>query len=394
MAQHTVVTMPGDGIGKIVLPQALRVLEAVDFDAEFVPADIGWECWTRDGNALPERTVELLQRHKLGLLGAITSKPPGLAETELAPHLQGRGLAYASAIVRLRQRLKLDLCLRPCRSFPGNPLNYVRCNREGRLEEPAIDAVIFRQNTEGLYAGLEWTHPPEALHSALASHPAFSFFSEVPPGDIALTVRLFTRAACRRIVRAAFAYAEQFGYGSVTVCDKQNVLRETSEMLEAAAREAQTEFPTIEHRSTNIDTQMMWLSRNPEDYGVIVAGNMFGDIVSDAYAGLVGGLGFAASGNIGDDFAVFEPTHGSAPKHMRKPPALINPIAAVLSGCMLLDHVGEREKAERVREAIAVVVRRSECRTYDMLRLRPGEDPIAAGAATTLQMTEAILQQL
>ncbi|MFQ5702166.1 MAG: isocitrate/isopropylmalate family dehydrogenase, partial [Acidobacteriota bacterium] len=173
MARFQVVTMPGDGIGRVVLPEALRVLEAVGFDAEYITADIGWEFWVKQGNALPERTVELLARHELGLFGAITSKPKAQAARELSPDLQGRGLSYFSPIVGMRQRFGLDICIRPCRSFPGNPLNFVRRAPDGGLDEPVVDTVIFRQNTEGLYAGVEWTDPPAQVRQALGTHPKF-----------------------------------------------------------------------------------------------------------------------------------------------------------------------------------------------------------------------------
>ena len=282
MAKFTVVTMPGDGIGKVVLEESLRVLEAVGFDADYVHADIGWEFWIREGNALPERTVELLAQHKLGLFGAITSKPKDQAAAELAPERRDQGHVYFSPIVGMRQRFNLDVCIRPCRSFPGNPLNFIRRTADGGFEEPVIDAVIFRQNTEGLYAGLEWTDPPAQVRAALATHPKFKSFAEAPNEDLAISTRVFTRNACRRIVRAAFEYAKQHGYRSVTVCEKPNVLRETSGMMEEVARETQKSFPDIEHWSTNIDAQMMWLTKNPEDYGVVAAGNLFGDIISDA----------------------------------------------------------------------------------------------------------------
>jgi isocitrate dehydrogenase (NAD+) len=394
MAKYTVVAMPGDGIGETVLPEAIRVLDAVGFDAEYVHADIGWEFWVREGNALPDRTIELLEKHKLGLFGAITSKPKNEAELELKPELRGQGHVYYSPIVGLRQRFDLDFCVRPCRSFPGNPLNFVRRAGDGGVDEPAVDAVIFRQGTEGLYAGVEWTNPPKIVRDALNTHPKFKRFADTPGHDLAISTRIFTRRACNRIVRAAFKYAVAHGYKSVTVCEKPNVLRETSGMMEEEARKVHQDFPDIQLWSTNIDAQMMWLTKNPEDYGVIVAGNMFGDIVSDAYAGLVGGLGFACSANIGDEVAVFEPTHGSAPKYAELDPPIVNPIAMILSAAMMLDHVGETGKAKRVRDAVAEVVRAGRVRTYDMMRLIGGPRAIEQGAATTIQMTNAILAAL
>ena len=391
---HTVVTMPGDGIGKVVLPESVRVLDAVGFDAEYIHADIGWDLWIREATPLPQRTIDLLREHKLGLFGAITSKPKKETEAELSPELRGKGHVYFSPIVAMRQLFNLDVCIRPCRSFPGNPLNFIRQTAGGGFEEPPVDAVIFRQNTEGLYCGIEWTDPPAAVRAALALHPKYKPFAGVPGPDLAMSVRLFSRTACRRILEAAFAYASKHGYKSVTVCEKPNVLRETSGMMEETAREVQKQYPDIWIRSTNIDAQMMWLTKNPEDYGVLVAGNLFGDIVSDAFAGLVGGLGFACSGNIGDEVAVFEPTHGSAPKYEHLDPPIVNPIAMILSAAMLLDHLGEMEKAKRIRDAVATMVREGRVRPYDMMRIPGGADVVSKGAATTAQVTDAIIEKL
>jgi isocitrate dehydrogenase (NAD+) len=194
MGKHTVVVMPGDGIGKIVLPEALRVLDAVGFEADYVPADVGWEFWVSEGNALPERTVELLDRHKLGLFGAITSKPKPQAAAELSSELQDKGYVYFSPIVAMRQRFGLDICIRPCRSFPGNPLNFIRRSADGGFVEPRIDAVIFRQNTEGMYAGVEWTHPPEQVLEAFRQHPKFQAFAGTPAEDSHRRLRVCPQA--------------------------------------------------------------------------------------------------------------------------------------------------------------------------------------------------------
>jgi isocitrate dehydrogenase (NAD+) len=394
MTRPTIVSMPGDGIGKTVLPEAVRVLHAAGFEAEYVHADIGWDCWIHEGNPLPDRTVDLLRRHKLGLFGAITSKPKKEAAAELHPDLRDEGLTYFSPIVAMRQLFNLDVCIRPCRSFAGNPLNFVRQMAGGGFEEPPVDAVIFRQNTEGLYCGIEWTDPPEAVRRALALHSRYPKFADTPSEDLAVSMRLFTRAGCRRILRAAFEYAQAFGYRSVTVCEKPNVLRETSGMMEAEARAIHESFPGIELWSTNIDAQMMWLTKNPEDYGVLVAGNMFGDIVSDAFAGLVGGLGFACSANIGDDIAVFEPTHGSAPKYEALDPSIVNPIAMILSAAMLLDHIGDTARATSIRDAVGRVVRDGVVRSYDMMRIPGGPDALGRGAAATTEITDAVINHL
>ncbi len=394
MSKHTVVTMPGDGIGNQVLPESLRVLKAVGFDADYVHADIGWDCWCNNGNALPERTIELLVKHKLGLFGAITSKPNKAAQAELKPELQGKGYVYYSPIVTMRQKFNLDICMRPCVGFIGNPLNYIRKRTDGGFDEPKIDSTIFRQGTEGMYAGIEWTNPPENVRSALASHPKFKAFANVAGPDLAASVRIITRPAARRIVTASFEYAKKKKFKGVTICEKPNVVRETSGMMEETAKEVQKDYPGIALWSTNIDAQLMWLNKNPEDYNVIVASNLFGDILSDAFAGLVGGLGFAASGNIGDTVAVFEPTHGSAPKYAELNPPIVNPIAMILSAAMMVEHVGENDKAERIRNAVAAVVKEGKVRTYDMMRIPGGAKSISQGAASTVQMTDAILAKL
>jgi isocitrate dehydrogenase (NAD+) len=393
MAKRTIVRMPGDGIGKVVLPEALRVLEVVGFEADYVDADVGWEFWIKEGNALPQRTIDLIAEHRLALFGAITSKPKDKAAAELSPALQSKGYVYYSPIVGLRQHFNLDLCIRPCRSFKGNPLNFIRRSGDGFVE-PTVDVVIFRQNTEGLYCGVEWTNPPAVVRQALETHPKMAAFKQVPSEDLAISTRVFSRAACHRICKAAFEYAKKFGYKSVTVCEKPNVIRETSGMMRAEAKAVAKDYPGIALWETNIDAQMMWLTKNPEDYGVIISGNMFGDIVSDGFAGLVGGLGFACSANIGEDVAVFEPTHGSAPKYEKLDPPIVNPIAMFLSACMMLDHVGETKKATRIRDAIGAVIAEGRVRTYDMMRLTGRQEVLNQGAASTTQMTDAVIANL
>jgi len=242
----------------------------------------------------------------------------------------------------------------------------------------------------------EWNGPtrPEQVRAALATHPKFEPFAETPGPDLAVSVRIITRSAARKICRAAFEWARKYGYTSVTICEKPNVLRETSGMMEEEAKSVAKEYAPIRLRSTNIDAQTMWLTKNPEDYEVVVASNLFGDVISDAFAGLTGGLGFAASGNIGDEVAVFEPTHGSAPKYAELDPPIVNPIAMFLSAVMLLEHVGETEKAGRIRSAIAAVVKEGKVRTYDMMRIPGGAKAISQGAASTFEMTDAVLAKL
>jgi len=391
---RTIVSLPGDGIGKTVLPEAIRVLEAAGFEAEYIHGDIGWEFWCKEGNALPQRTINLLEEHKIGLFGAITSKPKDAAAKELDSSLQNKGFVYFSPIVGLRQHFNLDVCIRPCQSFKGNPLNFIRRTADGGFEEPLVNAVIFRQNTEGLYAGVEWTNPPAQVRNALETHPKMIKFKDVSSEDMAISTRIVSREGCRRIITAGFEYAKKFGYSNVTVCEKPNVLRETSGMMFKEAKDIAKNYPDIQLWDTNIDAQMMWLTKNPETYGVLVAENMFGDIISDGFAGLVGGLGFACSANIGEEVAVFEPTHGSAPKYEELNPSIVNPIAMILSACMMLDHIGENEKAVKIRNAIAKVIEEGNVKTYDMMKIRGGADAINKGAATTQQVTDAVIAKL
>ncbi len=391
--KRNVVVMPGDGIGKTVLPESLRVLDAVGFEANYIPADIGWDFWCKEGNALPDRTIDLLAEHKLGLFGAITSKPKDKAEAELEPSLKGKGYTYYSPIVTMRQKFDLDICIRPCIAFEGNPLNFIRKEGAG-FAEPKVNAVVFRQNTEGLYGGVEWTNPPDVVRSALETHLRMKMFKHVPSSEMSISTRIITRPAAQRIIRAAFEHARKFNYPNVTICEKPNVLRETSGMMEAEAKKVAKEYPDVPLWSVNIDAQMMWLTKNPEDFGCVVSSNMFGDIISDAFAGLVGGLGFACSGNIGRECAVFEPTHGSAPKYQELNPSIVNPIAMIMTAVMMLEHVGETASAQKIRAAIAAVIKEGRVRTYDMLRIPGGPGVFSKGAATTQQMTDAILAKL
>jgi isocitrate dehydrogenase (NAD+) len=395
MSKRTIVSMPGDGIGKTVLPEAIRVLEAVGFQADYVHADIGWEFWCKEGNPLPQRTLDLIEEHKMVLFGAITSKPKTEAAKELDPALHDKGYVYYSPIVGLRQHFTLDICQRPCISFKGNPLNFIRKGPNDTIEEPEVNVVVFRQNTEGLYGGVEWTNPPDQVYDALMTHPKFSKnFGWSPREEVAVSTRIFTKKFSERICRSAFEYAKKFGYKRVTLCEKPNVIRETSGMMLAICRELEKEYEDIWFNYTNIDAQMMWLTKDPEKYGIIIAGNMFGDIVSDGFAGLIGGLGFACSANIGEEVAIFEPTHGSAPKYEELNPSIVNPIAMIMSACMMLDHIGEIEKAARIRKAIAKVVEEGKVRAYDMQKLRGCQEVLDKGAASTSDMTDAVIAAL
>ena len=372
MAKYRIALMPGDGIGKEVMQAAQIVLDKVALDAEYVPAEIGWELWCAEGEPLPQRTLDTLKTCDCSLFAAITSKPKEEAEAELVPELQGKGLTYRSPIVRLRQAFDLYTNLRPCKAFEGNPLNY----------RDDVDMVVFRENTQGLYAGVEFHPLPDEVRSALKAHnPRMGAFDGVPGEDIALSTRIFTREGCRRIVRAAFEYAAHHGYPTVTVVEKPNVIRETSGLMIREARKISAEYPGVDMWETNVDAMVMWMVKNPQDYGVMVASNMFGDIVSDLAAQLVGGLGFASSGNIGDDFAVFEPTHGSAPKYagMYK----VNPTAMLLAVKLMLDWLGEADTAQTLQQAIADVIAERKVRTYDL-----------GGDNSTLEMAQAVADRL
>ena len=396
--ERTIVAMPGDGIGKVVLDQTIRVLESAGFKANYVEGDIGWEFWCSEGNPLPQRTLDLIAEHKIGLFGAITSKPKDEAFDELDDSLKDKGLVYSSPIVGLRQHFGLDICLRPCRTFKGNPLNFIRRGPNDTVEEPEIDVAIFRQNTEGLYGGVEWSNPPENVYDALMSHPKFSKnFGDTPVEEISVSTRIFTKKYTERILRAAFEHAKKYDYKSVTVCEKPNVIRETSGMMYKMAQQIQkSEYPNIELWNTNIDAQMMWLTKNPENYGVIVAGNMFGDIVSDGFAGLIGGLGFATSAQYNPEtgIGVFEPTHGSAPKYADYNTSIVNPIAMIETSCMMLDFIDEQEIAKKIRNAVSEVIQDGNVQTYDMAKMPGREDVINNGAATTIEMADAIINKL
>ncbi|HHU48039.1 MAG TPA: isocitrate/isopropylmalate family dehydrogenase [Bacteroidales bacterium] len=397
MSKRTIVAMPGDGIGKIVLEECIRLLDAAGFEADYVNGDIGWDFWCKEGNPLPARTIELLEKHKIGLFGAITSKPKDKAEAELAPELRNKGLVYFSPIVTMRQRFKMDICMRPCKAFKGNPLNFIRRTADGGFEEPLVDTMVFRQNTEGLYGGVEWSNAPDIVWDAMMTHKNFEKnFSGHPRNEVFISTRILTKKYSERILRAAFDYAKERNLKGITVCEKPNVIRETSGMILKLAQDiAKKDYPEISVWDTNIDAQMMWLTKNPEDYNVVVSTNMFGDILSDGFAGLVGGLGFASSAQFGESgVAVFEPTHGSAPKYADYEIPIVNPIAMFLSACMMLDYIGEKELSQKIQNAIATVIKEGKVRTYDMMKLRGSQDVIHKGAASTKQMTDAVIAKL
>jgi isocitrate/isopropylmalate dehydrogenase len=372
MAKYNIAWLPGDGVGVDVMDAARVVLDKLQLDAQYTHGDIGWEFWCTEANALPDRTIDLIKKSDGTLFGAITSKPKEEAEAELAPALRGKGHIYASPIVRLRQEFNLRTNLRPCKAYPGNPLNY----------RDDIDIVVFRENTEDLYSGVEFFPFPDEVREVVKKHnKKMARFDKHPAGEVAVSLRINTKTGCRNIITDAFDFAKKTGRKTVTVVEKPNVIRETSGLMIRTAREVAKNYPGIELWETNIDAMCMWLIKNPNDYSVLVTSNMFGDIISDLCAQLVGGLGFACSGNIGDQTAVFEPTHGSAPKYagMYK----VNPVAMLLSVKMMLDWLGEVDKGTRLENAIAAVIKEGKVRTYDM-----------GGKNTTMEMAHAVAGKL
>ena len=370
--KHRIAWLPGDGIGVDVLEAAKIVLDKLALQAEYLHGDIGWEFWCKEGDALPQRTIDLLRGVDAAMFGAITSKPIKAAREELIPDLKGKGLVYRSPIVRLRQMFDLYICLRPCKAYKGNPLNY----------KDDIDLVIFRENTEDLYSGVEFTPVPRELVELLTelSQP-FAAFKDVPLDELAISNKVVTRKGSERIVRAAFEFAREHHRKKVTVIHKANVVRATEGMFLEVAREVHEDYPDIEMDDANVDAICMWLLKNPGNYDVLVATNMFGDIISDLSSQLVGGLGFGCSGNIGEKLGVFEPSHGSAPKYAGQ--YKVNPIATILSAKMMLEWLGENEKATELERAIAKVIQEGVVRTYDM-----------GGSNSTLEVAEAIAAKL
>ncbi len=372
MSKYKIAWLPGDGIGQDVMDATKIVLDAVKLDADYIHGDIGWEFWCKEGDAFPQRTVDLLKSVDAAMFGAITSKPVKAAEEELVPELKGKGLTYRSPIVRMRQLFDLYTCLRPCKAYGGNPLNF----KEG------IDIVVFRENTEDLYAGVEFNPVPQELADVLAkiSKP-FTPFKDLPLTHYAISCKVNTHKGSERIVRAAFEFARKHKRKKVTVVHKANVVRATDGLFFEAAKKVAKDFPEILMDDANVDAICMWLLKNPYSYDVLVAPNLYGDIISDLAAQMVGGLGFGCSGNIGRNLAVFEPSHGSAPKYAGQ--YKVNPIATILAAKMMLDWLGETEKADRIEKATASVIKEGKVRTYDM-----------GGTSSTLEMAKAIAQHL
>jgi isocitrate/isopropylmalate dehydrogenase len=369
MAKYQIAWMPGDGIGNDVMEATRLVLDAMKLDAEYIHCDIGWDFWCKEGNPLPDRSIKILQNTTCGLFGAITSKPQDEAKEELAPELKDKKLVYFSPIVKLRQLFNLHTNMRPCKSYPGNPLNYrgtaiANPAVNGVISDVMIDQVVFRENTEGSYGGVEFHPLPEPVYTALCANPKMKPWKDKGLENVALSTRIVSVQGCTNICRQAFEYAKKTGRKRVTLVEKPNVLRETGGLMTRVFKKMSKEYEGIWADEANIDAICMWMFKNPQDYSVIVAENMFGDIVSDLCAGLVGGLGFAPSANLGDKYAVFEPTHGSAPKYAGQ--YKVNPHAMLLTAKMMMDWLKESDKATRLEAAIARVIKEGKVKTYDM----------------------------
>lgn len=337
---YRVTLIPGDGIGPELVAAARRVLEATGIGFEWDVQEAGGKVMEKQGTPLPDHVLASIRRNKVALKGPITTPI---------------GTGFRSANVALRQTLDLYANLRLAKSIPG-----VRSRYEN------IDLVIVRENTEGLYSGIE---------------------HEVIPNEAAESIKLITRRASERIVRFAFDYARQNGRRKVTAVHKANVLKLSDGLFLRVAQEVAQEYPDIEYEERIVDNMCMQLVRRPEDYDVLVLPNLYGDIVSDLAAGLVGGLGVTPGANIGAELAVFEPVHGSAPKYAGQNKA--NPTATILSGALMLRHIGETQAAERVERAVTAVIAEGKYVTYDLKEHR--DDPTAVG---TQEMADAIRERM
>ncbi|MEM2890688.1 MAG: isocitrate/isopropylmalate dehydrogenase family protein [Candidatus Hadarchaeum sp.] len=357
--EHVVTLIYGDGVGPEVITAARRCIEATGARIKWEVVEAGAEVIPKYGTPLPEKVLESIKRNGVAFKGPITTPV---------------GSGFRSVNVALRKELDLYACLRPCKWYPGVRSRYT-----------GVDLVVVRENTEDLYAGIEYEpRKPE-------TEEFIRFVRERKKAVIregsGISLKPISPAASERIVRFAFNYARRNGRKKVTAVHKANIMKFSDGVFLETARRVAAEFPEIAFEDRIVDNMCMQLVQKPELYDVIVAPNLYGDILSDLCAGLVGGLGVAPGANIGDQVAVFEPTHGSAPKYAGK--NKVNPTAAVLSGVMLLRYLGELEAARRLEEAVASVIKEGKRVTYD---LKPDpEDPTAVG---TSEMADAIIEAL
>jgi 3-isopropylmalate dehydrogenase len=362
MSKYKIAWLPGDGIGVEVCEATRICLDKLQFDAEYLYGDIGWKFWCNEGNPLPDRTIQILKNTDCAFFGAITSKPQDISNEELNPKLKNLGLTYLSPILKIRQMFDLYTLFRPCKAFRNNTLNY----------KEKIDIVIFAENTEGMYIGIEFPSVPEAMLSL----PGMEKIQK----DTTIAIGAISRYKSERVIKAAFEYAKKNKIKKVTVITKANVLRITCGLFLETAKDISKEYPEIELESVTIDAICMWLIKDPLSFNIIVTTNMFGDILSDLCSQLIGGLGFARSGSIGNSYALFEPSHGSAPKYAGLYKA--NPIGAILASKMMLDWIGESKKANLLFQAIQEVITEGKVKTFDM-----------KGTASTLDMAKAIAEK-
>jgi molybdenum cofactor synthesis domain-containing protein len=345
MENKKVLVLPGDGIGKEVCDAAIPVLAALNLPIDLMYGDIGWESWTTGGNPVPQATWDQIDQVDAILLGAITSKAKRQAEQELPPALQGKNHKYVSPVIQLRQRLGLFANVRPSFYIAGNGKPY-------RMS-------VIRENTEGLYAGFDYRGVPEPFRP-LIQHANLEKYGY---DAASCTLRLQTKLGLERLFEFAFAHAVEKGFDKVTFADKPNVMRESGDFAQEIFHDIAARFPGIEADIQNVDAVALWLVTRPEKFGVIVAENMFGDILSDLAGGVMGGLGLAPSANYGERVAYFEPVHGSAPGMVGMNKA--NPGAMFLSIAMMLEYLGFAEAATTIEDAVREAVRKSANLTYD-----------------------------
>jgi isocitrate dehydrogenase (NAD+) len=356
---HRITLIPGDGTGPELTEATRRVLEATGVEFEWDVREAGVDVMEEAGTPLPEDTLDSVRRNGLALKGPITTPI---------------GTGFRSVNVALRHELGLYACLRPCKTYPGVRSRYDN-----------VDLVIVRENTEDLYAGIEYEAGSADAETVIAALNALQA-KQIRPGS-GISVKPLSREGSERIVRYAFEYARANGRSRVSCITKANIMKFTDGLFLDAFRDVAQDYPDIEPWETLVDALCMGLVQRPEEFDVLVLPNLYGDIVSDLTAGLVGGLGVAPGANIGPDAAVFEATHGSAPKYTGQ--NKVNPTAMILSGKLMLDHIGERDAAQRLETAVAAVIQAGNRVTYDLKPSR--DDPSAVG---TSQYADAIIEQL
>jgi isocitrate dehydrogenase (NAD+) len=356
---HKVTLIPGDGTGPELTEATRRVLEATGVPLEWDVRQAGVDVMEEAGTPLPEETLASVRANKIALKGPITTPI---------------GTGFRSVNVALRHELGLYACLRPCKSYAGVRSRYDQ-----------VDIVIVRENTEDLYAGIEYEAGTPEAERVIAELNSLQK-KQIAAGS-GISVKPISRAGSERIIRFAFDYAREHGRKRVSCITKANIMKFTDGLFLDTFRDVAKDYPEIEPWETLVDALCMGLVQRPEEFDVLVLPNLYGDIVSDLTAGLVGGLGVAPGGNIGPDSAVFEATHGSAPKY--KGLNRVNPTAMILSGKLMLDHLGERDAAARLEAAVASVIAEGKSVTYDLKPSR--DDPTAVG---TSEYADAIIEKL